>query len=93
MQKDESLMVKCVCHSEAMEVTFWPNEDIPNEFWFSIWHQGFKRPFCWREKIRWCLNILRTGNPWADHIIVSPEQAKMVAEFLNKHLDPYGKKK
>ena len=84
--KDESLMVKCACHGEAIEVTYWPNEDSPDEIWFSIWDQGFSRPLCWREKIRWCWNILRTGKPWTDNIIVNPEQAKQVADFINQHL-------
>lgn len=76
-------MVKCACHGEAIEVTYWPHTD--NEFWFSIWDQGFSRPLCWREKIRWCWNILRTGKPWADNIIVTPEQAKQIADFINQY--------
>lgn len=84
--KDESLMVKCACHGEAIEVTYWPNDDMSDEVWFSIWEQGFSRPLCWRERIRWCWNILRTGKPWADNIIVNPEQAKQVADFINQHL-------
>ena len=79
-------MVKCACYGEAIEVTYWPNDDIPDEIWFSIWKQGFDYPLGWREKVRWCWNILRNGKLWADNIVVSPEQAKQVADFINQHL-------
>lgn len=86
VDKDTSIMLKCECNGEALEVTHWPNTDIPDEFWFSIWKQGFKRPLCWREKIRWCKNIILTGEPWKDNIILTPEHAKQVADFINQHL-------
>jgi hypothetical protein len=84
--KEESLMLKCACSSEAVELTYWPNDDVPDEFWFCMWEMAPARPLCWRERIRWCWNILRKGNPWADNIILNPEQAKQVAEFITKHL-------
>ena len=82
------LMLKCACHTEALEVTHWPNVDSPDEFWFSIWKYGFDNRLCWRERFRWCWNVLRTGKPWADNIILTPEQANDVARFISKHSIP-----
>ncbi len=79
------LMLKCTCHGEALQVTHWPEKDAPDEFWFSIWQQGFDSRLCWRQRFRWCWSILRTGKPWADNIILTPEQASEVAQFIEKH--------
>jgi hypothetical protein len=79
-------MVKCECHGEALEVTHWKNKGSPDEVWFAIWQQGFTVPLCWRERFRWCWNILRKGKPWKDNIILTPEKAKEVADFINQHL-------
>lgn len=97
MQKilpDESIMVKCDCGAEALEVQFWPSDDrkdqYPDEFYFAFWQQGFSRPLCWRERLRWCWNILRKGNPWGDSILVYQPKAKQVADFIYKHLKSNG---
>jgi hypothetical protein len=90
MQEPTSIMVKCECHDEALEVTHWPdtngNGESENEYWFAIWKQGFDTRLCWRERFRWCWNILRTGKPWGDNIILTPENAKQVSEFINQNL-------
>lgn len=86
--EDKSLMVKCECGAEALEVQFWPNmtDGFPDEFYFSHWKQEFFRPLPWREKLRWCWNILRTGNPWGDDIITTPQNAKRIADFIIENL-------
>ena len=86
MIEDPSIMVKCECGGEAIEVAHWANAEAPDDFCFAWWKQGFKHPMSWRERIRWCLNILRTGNPWEDNIIVNQDQAKQIADFINQEL-------
>ena len=78
-----SLMEKCACSAEAIEIQYWDDDDL--EFYFAIWNVGFKRPLCWRERLRWCWRVLRTGDPWGDSIIVRKEQAKRIADFINKY--------
>lgn len=85
--EEKFIMVKCECGSEVIEVQHWPEEQ---QFYFAFWQQGFMRPLCWRERLRWCWRILRTGNPWGDSIIASEQKTKQIADFLNEHLD--GKK-
>ncbi len=83
--KEDSLILKCDCGAEALEIQYW-EDNKTKEFTFCFWQQGFTRPLCWRERLRWCWNILRTGNPWSDTIILYPEKTKQVVEFLNKHI-------
>jgi hypothetical protein len=82
MNPDKSIMVQCECGGEAIEIQHWSDE---NKFYFSIWRCGFFRPMRWKERFRWCWYILRTGNPWADHIILHTDNAKQVAEFLTQN--------
>jgi len=83
-EQDPSIMVKCECSAEALEVTYW-SDMHPDDFLFAFWQQGFNRPMCWRERIRWCWNVIKTGNPWADSIIVTNENALKIAEFIKAH--------
>lgn len=83
MDNPPSIMEKCSCSGEAIEVQYWG--DVDNEFYIAYWNEGFKRPLKWRERLRWCWRILRTGDPWADRVIVNKEQAKRIAEFLNQY--------
>lgn len=93
MDSEKSLMVKCECGGEALEVTYWPNKDCEDEICFSYWKEGFYRPMCWRERLRWCWRILRTGNPWSDSILMYPPQAKQVADFIRENLQQQNDKK
>ena len=86
MKEPQSLMVKCECHGHALEVTHCPNTDGTNEYWFTVWKRGYDGRLCWRERIRWCWNILRTGRPWGDEIILTPGCANQICEFINQHL-------
>jgi hypothetical protein len=86
MKEPSSIMEKCNCGSESIEVQYWGDE-LGNEFFFSLWRNGFQRQMSWRERLRWCWRILCTGDPWADSIIVSSEQAKRIADFINHHSD------
>lgn len=84
MEETPTIMEKCTCGSEAIEVQYW-KDDPDLEFYFSYWTEGFHHPMCWRERLRWCWRVLTTGNPWADRIILNSTQAKRIADFINKH--------
>ena len=81
--KEKSLMTKCECSSEALEFQYWPED---KQFYVAFWQQGFHRPLCFRERVRWAWRLLFTGNPWGDMIILSPEKAKEIADFINQNL-------
>ena len=84
---EKSYIVKCDCYGSALEIERDVWDKDYRRFWFSIWKRGRDRgSLCWRERIRWCWNILTTGNPWADDIIVTDNEAREIAEFILKHL-------
>ena len=76
-------MVECECSAEALEVQYWPDE---KQFYVAFWQQGFNRPLRWRERVQWVWRILFSGCPWGDMVILSPEKAKAVSEFINQNI-------
>lgn len=85
MKNKESKYYKCACHSHALEVdTSFREEE--GEVWFSIWERGrASGKLSWKEKIRWCLRIIKTGNPWGDSVALNEEQIKELVEQLNEN--------
>ena len=99
---EKSLYKKCHCCCSVLEVEVddWkigdvktgPLVDLPF-FHFALWQDGYTRPMGWRERLRWCARILRTGNPWADHTMLTSQDARQVADFIIEELDTYAKSK
>jgi hypothetical protein len=80
---EEPLFADCCCGSEMFEI----RRSMEN-FDLSIWNRGMSsRPLCWKERLRWCWRILRTGDPWADSIIVSDENAMKISNYINKYIN------
>ena len=89
--KVKSLFVKCKCSADCFEIERfyddWDNGPHEEGFNLAFWSLGRRNEIlCWRERWRWIWNIIRTGNPWSDGIIVSNGQAKEISEYINKHL-------
>lgn len=89
----ESIFVKCDCCCNLLEINY--DEEF-KRFNIAVWvnHPG-TRPLSKKERIRWCEHVMKTGKPWADHTIVTPEDAKWIAKFVSKHTTPpkHGKTK
>ncbi len=94
MDEQDSIFVKCHCCCSVLEIYCDPIEDEHYQFNVALWTDyAASRPLSKKERIRWCDHIMKTGKPWADHTIVSKEDAKRIADFLTKKLTQYGKKK
>lgn len=92
MKNTDSIFIKCECGDcSILEINAeqFPDEELT--FSFALWanHNGYA-PMSKKERIRWCDHVMKTGQPWADHTIVSKQNAKRIAEFINKKLN-YGK--
>ena len=87
-QKPEiiSHFTKCSCSGELFEIQYYKDYDDNVEFDLVMWEQGLgKRPLSWKERLRWCWHIFKTGDLWADYMIISPEDAQGIANFITKH--------
>lgn len=92
MNTTDSLFCKCDCGCGILEIN---TDDYNNQLTFgiSLWvsHSG-NRSMTKKERIRWCDHVMKTGQPWADHTIVSKKDAARIVQFLTKQIANYGKK-
>ena len=93
---EKSVFVRCTGGCETVELRsvidrFGKESDETfHQFEFSIWSYGrHSSKLSWRERLRWCWNILRNGNLWADEVILSEKSVKKLSDFtlteINKH--------
>ena len=91
MTKSDSIFVKCSCGGCSVIEISDPDDD--GEFDFSMWlsHPG-NTPMSQNERKRWCKDVMKTGDPWSDHTIVSMDNAKKIVQFLTEKINQYDKK-
>jgi hypothetical protein len=90
MLSSQSIFVKCDCCCNVVELEYSLEEF---QFYFSIWNNGYtSKPLSKKERIRWCEQVMKTGNPWADHTIINKQDAKRIVKFLTKYIN-HGKAK
>jgi hypothetical protein len=83
----KSHFVKCNCGCQILEVERYDYKDGDEGFNFVVWDRGRQgKRLRFKERIRWCWNILKTGSPWADDIIATNKDARGLAEFLIQNL-------
>lgn len=82
---NRSIFIKCDCTCNVIELEHICEDDMLN---ITLWKNSIShKPLSKKERIRWCDNIMKTGNPWADHTIVNKQDAKRIVEFLNKYIN------
>lgn len=77
------IFLDCDCGSEVMQVE---KDPAFNEFFVSIYTRHPQMTL-W-NKFRHIWQVLRTGEPFADQIIINEEEAQRLAEFLRRRNDP-----
>lgn len=84
----KSHFIKCTCTCQQLECEVYDYKDGDSGVNFSIWSRGRdgKKLHSWKERIRWCWQILRTGMPWADDIIATNKDARELAVFILQNL-------
>lgn len=83
----KSHFVTCGCSSHMLQVERYDYRDGDDGFNFAIWERGRDgKKLRFRERLRWCWNILTTGTLWADDIIATNKDAQGVAEFILQNL-------
>ena len=87
---DDSIFIKCQCGGcsvlECNYDDFLDNDEL--QFNFALWiAHSSNRPMSKKERIRWCDHVMKTGKPWADHIIVSNKDAQRLVNFITKHIN------
>lgn len=70
----------CDCLTEGLIVEYDPEYQDVN---VALWHYGnYTDKLDWKQRIRWCWNIIRKGLPWADSVSMKPAEARRMAETI-----------
>ena len=87
-----SLFIMCDCSSHMFQIERYYEDKRDNGFNLAIWHYGHNGNIRrWKERLRWCWRILKTGNPWADSIIITNEKAKEISNFILNEVNSHEK--
>lgn len=83
---EDSIMIKCACHSHALEIMFddWDKDTIPM-IYMGIWTHGQRpMPLRWRDRLRWIYYLLKDGRLHADDVVINEHDAITLANFLSE---------
>lgn len=87
-EEKNSLFIRCSCHYHVLEVANddWGIEDgsIPT-FDISVWNQS-PVPFTFWQRLKLIWTLIWGGKLDGGDVILQPEDAKEVADFLNQKL-------
>lgn len=72
----------CDCHTEGLRVCYDPDDGA---VYLSIWQDGYQGAYPWRDRVRHIWQIIKTGRPWEDQLVMRRESVAPLAQFL---LDP-----
>lgn len=92
------MFLKCSCQSHAInlagpELEIEKGEPLDNEWYLSVWYYGRQtKVMSWKERIRWIWRILRTGNPWADEIILNYPEMIQLKDYIEKETKEFEKR-
>jgi len=68
----------CNCHGEGINVEKFDN----NEIYLSLFYRCYNYPISIKERIRYCWNILKTGKPFNDQMILDNQTAEQLGRIL-----------
>ncbi len=85
----------CDCGGEGLilddeidQVEHEGKEIYVHSFNIALWEFGHsKGKIGLGEKIRWCWNILKTGLPWTDSVILNPDEATKLANEILRRIE------
>ena len=84
MTEPKITFVACECHTEGVEVSWWPDDGDGESVYLSMWelkhYQGRKMP--WKQRLRSMWHIAKYGEPFKDQVSLSHYDAERVARAL-----------
>ena len=76
----------CECHSEGLVLEY---DKEHKELMIAFWSNCAKyipNVLGWKERLRWIWNMIKTGSPYTDMVVVSRETAITMAEDILKQV-------
>ena len=85
-----SRWIECDCHSEGIMISHDDTDPYPNINLAMFSHGKYdNNALSFKEKLRYCWNLFRTGKPFLDEVMLGQRTARELAnhllEFANKN--------
>lgn len=84
--KDNVFITPCVCSSEVLYIQRDEDVCMDNdvEYDIGIFSHYNVSGLSWKDKLRYCWEILKKGRPYGDQMILYESQMVELKEYLNK---------
>lgn len=86
MQKDHELHITCECHTHELHVERDSDAGVDN-WYVSFWQRGYHTTTDWKWRLRYVWQILKTGRPYGDEVVLSRDQMQELFNYINKELN------
>ena len=84
MNKDDILHLTCDCHTHELHF----EKDFEDEMWYvSFWQRGYASETSWVYRLKCIWQILKTGRPYGDEVILSKEDLLKLDEYIKNQMD------
>lgn len=100
MEEEKKIFIECECGTHLLQVTndveifdstnsVTDKPRVRQEFWLAMFVYGtyHKKPSFW-ERLRIIFNYLKTGKMHEDQLILHPDEAQKLADFINENIVP-----
>jgi FtsZ-interacting cell division protein YlmF len=94
MENQKKEFIECECGTHLLEVTsdveyFNDNKQVRQEFWLAMYSYGtYNKKPSFFERLKIICNYLKTGKMHADQIILHPDEAQKLMDFINENIVP-----
>lgn len=77
--KENELYIQCSCGSEILKLEY--DEEI-DAYYFAVFTRDGRRS--WRNRFRQIWNIITTGEPYSDNLVLRSDEINPVVEFIDE---------
>jgi len=79
VKKDE--YITCSCYGEGLRLSY---DEEDKMLYLSLWKPRSWGSTAWSHRFRHIWRILRTGEPWADQIVLHDDQLAELKDYVNR---------
>lgn len=87
MEGKSRVYLSCTCGGEVVVIDRFDEDPL-------VYLAVFKHHpvLTWRARLRWVWNLIVTGEPYADDVVLDMEDSRRLVEVLNHHIHVVGGK-
>jgi hypothetical protein len=91
--QSDKIVIECECGSHLLQVVSDVEEnavpDIAHRYFIALFNYGYNNVTTWKHRLRVCWRVLTKGEPYDDQLVLTPDEAKKLADFINSTQPPH----